>query len=59
MSKIVFYIVPNLSAIDVRGAVVGEGAINHASIAAWSAYLAAYLIVALFAATWIFARKEF
>jgi len=59
LSKVVFYVVPNLSAIDVRGAVVGEGAIRHASILAWSGYLVAYLVVVLFAATWIFARKEF
>ena len=59
MSRVVFYVVPNLSAIDVRGAVVGEGAMSHTSILAWSGYLVAYLVVALFAATWIFARKEF
>jgi ABC-type transport system involved in multi-copper enzyme maturation permease subunit len=58
-SVLVFYLVPNLSAIDIRAAVVGEGAVGGTSLAAWCGYLLAYLVIALFVATWIFRRKEF
>jgi ABC-type transport system involved in multi-copper enzyme maturation permease subunit len=58
LSTAVFYVVPNLSAVDLRAAVVGEGG-HGAGLLAWSAYLVAYLVIALCAATWIFARKEF
>jgi ABC-type transport system involved in multi-copper enzyme maturation permease subunit len=58
-SVLVFYLVPNLSAIDIRAAVVGEGAVGWTSLAAWCGYLLAYLVIALLAATWIFRRKEF
>ncbi|MGD0998398.1 MAG: ABC transporter permease subunit [Thermoleophilia bacterium] len=58
-SVLVFYLVPNLSAIDIRAAVVGEGAVGWTSLAAWCGYLLAYLVIALFVATWIFRRKEF
>jgi hypothetical protein len=59
MSLAVFYLVPNLSAVDIRAAVVGEGAVSWTSLAAWSVYLLAYLVVALVVATLIFRRKEF
>ncbi len=58
LSTAVFYVVPNLSAVDLRAAVVGEGG-RGTGLLAWSAYLVAYLVIALCAATWIFARKEF
>jgi len=59
LSTVVFYLVPNLSAVDLRASVLGEGNHGVAGLLAWSAYLVAYLVIALFAATWIFGRKEF
>jgi len=59
VSESVFYVIPNLSAVDVRASLAGEGAIRATSLAAWSVYLAAYAVVALIAASWIFRRKEF
>jgi len=58
LSTAVFFVVPNLSAVDLRAAVVGEAG-HGTTLLAWCAYLVAYLVIALFAATWIFARKEF
>ena len=58
-SGLVFYLVPNLSAVDIRAPVVGEGAVVWTSLVAWCAYLLAYLVIALFVASWIFRRKEF
>ena len=58
-SAVVFYVVPNLSAVDIRAPIVGEGTIAWGSLAAWCGYLLAYLVVVLFVTTWIFRRKEF
>jgi len=55
----VFYVIPNLSAVDLRASVVGEGAARWAGVAAWTAYLGAYVVIALLAASWSFGRKEF
>ena len=59
LSTVVFYLVPNLSAVDLRAAVAGEGSTSWPRLAAWCVYLIAYLVIALMAATWIFRRKEF
>ena len=59
LSAAVFYVVPNLSAVDIRAAVVGEGAVSGSRLAAWAVYLLAYVTIALAAATWIFRCKEF
>ena len=58
-SAVVFYVVPNLSAVDIRAPIVGEGAVAWGSLAAWCGYLLAYLVLVLFLTTWIFRRKEF
>lgn len=58
-SVLVFYLVPNLSAVDVRAVVVGEGAVARWSLLAWCGYLCAYLVIALLIATAVFRRKEF
>ena len=58
-SAFVFFLVPNLSAVDIRAPIVGEGSVALGSLAAWSGYLLAYLVVVLFLTTWIFRRKEF
>ena len=59
VSKVIFYAIPNFGAIDLRGAVLGEGAAKPWTIVAWSGYMIAYGVVTLLLATWIFRRKEF
>ena len=59
VSRIVFYAIPNLSALDIRAPILGEGAVGWSSVGAWVVYLAAYLVLALLLATLIFRRKEF
>lgn len=59
VSWAVFVIVPNLSAVDIKPAVVGEGMPHWASIVAWGGYLVAFSVLALLAASWLFSRKEF
>jgi len=58
-SWVVFYAVPDLSAVDVKASVVGEDVARWSSVAFWSAYLAAYVVLALLVASWAFRRKEF
>jgi ABC-type transport system involved in multi-copper enzyme maturation permease subunit len=50
---------PNLNAVDIKGAVVGEGTAQWTTITLWTAYLAGYTVLALLLASWIFSRKEF
>jgi ABC-type transport system involved in multi-copper enzyme maturation permease subunit len=59
LSWVVFIVIPNLSAIDAKAAVVGEQTLGSGSIAAWVGYLLAYTVVVLALATWVFRRKEF
>lgn len=56
---VVFILIPNLGAIDLKAAVVGETSVPGGSLVAWSAYLVAYVVVVLVAATAVFRRKEF
>ena len=58
-SWIVYVLIPNLSAVDIKPTVVGEASASWASIAAWAGYLVAYIVVVLLAASWVFRRKEF
>jgi len=58
-SWIVYVLIPNLSAVDVKPTVVGEASASWASIAAWAGYLVAYIVVVVLAASWVFRRKEF
>jgi Cu-processing system permease protein len=55
----VYLLVPNLSALDIRGVIVEGGAIPWSSVAAWAGYLVAYTVVVLLAASAVFRRKEF
>ena len=55
----VFVVVPNLSAVDVRAPIVGEVSADWAAIAGWVVYLLAYVTLTLIAATLVFRRKEF
>jgi Cu-processing system permease protein len=59
VSRIVFFVIPNLNAVDIKGAVVGEGTAQWTTIALWTAYLAGYTVLTLLLASWIFRRKEF
>ena len=58
-SWIVYVLIPNLSAVDIKPTVVGEASASWASIAAWGGYLVAYIVVVVLAAAWVFRRKEF
>jgi hypothetical protein len=56
---LVYLLIPNLSALDVKAWVVGDEAVAWGSVAAWAVYLIAYVVVLLGAATAVFRRKEF
>jgi Cu-processing system permease protein len=58
-SWLVYVLIPNLSAVDVKPMVVGEVSASWASIAAWGGYLVVYIVAVLLAASWVFRRKEF
>jgi ABC-type transport system involved in multi-copper enzyme maturation permease subunit len=58
-SWIVYVIIPNLSAVDVKAGVVGESTLAWSDIGLWTAYLLAYVVVVLALATLLFRRKEF
>lgn len=59
LSWVVYVIVPNLSAIDIKASVVGEQSVAWGSVGLWTAYLLAYAVVALALAILVFRRKEF
>jgi Cu-processing system permease protein len=59
LSWLVFAVVPNLTAVDIKPVVVGEASADWASVAAWGGYLLAYMALALLLATLVFRRKEF
>jgi Cu-processing system permease protein len=59
LSWLVYVIIPNFSAVDVKAGVVGESTLAWGQITLWTAYLLAYVVVILAAATLIFRRKEF
>jgi Cu-processing system permease protein len=59
LSWVVYVIVPNLSAVDVKAGVVGEQTLAWGQIGLWSAYLLAYVVVVLTLAALVFRRKEF
>ena len=59
LSWVVYVIIPNLAAVDVKAGVVGEETLAWGQIGLWTAYLAAYIVVVLVLAAVIFRRKEF
>jgi len=59
LSWIVYVVIPNLSAVDVKAGVVGESTLSWGEIGVWTAYLLAYVVVVLALATLVFRRKEF
>jgi ABC-type transport system involved in multi-copper enzyme maturation permease subunit len=58
-SWVVYVVIPNFSAVDVKAGVVGEDTLAWGQIALWTAYLLAYVVVALALAALVFRRKEF
>jgi Cu-processing system permease protein len=56
---LVYLLIPNLGALDIKASVVGDQNVAMGSVAVWSVYLLAYVVVVLFAATAVFRRKEF
>ena len=59
LSWVVYVIIPNLSAVDVKAGAVGEQTLAWGQIGLWTVYLAAYVVVVLALAALIFRRKEF
>jgi len=59
ISWVVYVVIPNLAAVDVKAGVVGEETLAWGQIGLWTAYLAAYIVVVLALAAVIFRRKEF
>ena len=59
LSWVIYVIVPNLSAVDVKAGVVGEQTLAWGQIGLWTAYLFAYMVVVLVLAAVVFRRKEF
>ena len=59
VSWVVFLLIPNLTAVDIKGPIAGEGSIAWGTIGAWVGYLAAYVVICLVLASLIFRRKEF
>ena len=59
LSWVVYVVVPNLSAVDVKAGVVGENTLAWGQIGLWTAYLLAYVVVVLAFAALVFRRKEF
>ena len=59
LSWAIYVIIPNFSAVDVKAGAVGEQTLAWGQIGLWTAYLLAYVVVALALATIIFRRKEF
>jgi Cu-processing system permease protein len=58
-SWVVYVVIPNLSAVDVKAGVVGEQTLSWGEIGLWTAYLLAYVVVVLALGALIFRRKEF
>ena len=59
LSWVVYVIIPNFAAVDVKAGAVGEQTLAWGQVGAWVLYLLAYMVVALAFATLIFRRKEF
>lgn len=59
LSWVVYVLIPNFSAVDVKAGVVGESTLAWGEIALWTLYLIAYILLILSAAAVVFRRKEF
>jgi ABC-type transport system involved in multi-copper enzyme maturation permease subunit len=59
LSWVIYVIIPNLAAVDVKAGVVGEQTLAWGQIGLWTLYLLAYVMVVLALAALVFRRKEF
>jgi Cu-processing system permease protein len=59
LSWVVYVVIPNFSAVDVKAGAVGEQTIAWSQIGLWVVYLLAYMVVVLALAAVVFRRKEF
>lgn len=59
LSWVIYVIIPNLAAVDVKAGVVGEQTLAWGPIGLWTVYLLAYVVVVLALAALVFRRKEF
>jgi ABC-type transport system involved in multi-copper enzyme maturation permease subunit len=59
LSWVVYVLIPNFAAVDVKAGAVGETTLAWGEIAAWATYILAYTVVALALATLVFRRREF
>ena len=59
LSWVVYVVIPNLAAVDVKAGVVGERTVPWGEVALWTGYLLAYVVVVLALGVLIFRRKEF
>ena len=59
LSWVIYVIIPNFAAVDVKAGVVGEQTLAWGQVGVWTAYLLAYVVVVLALATLVFRRKEF
>ena len=59
LSWVIYVVIPNFSAVDVKAGAVGEQTIAWGQIGLWLLYLAAYTVVVLGLAAAVFRRKEF
>lgn len=59
LSWVIYVVIPNFAAVDVKAAAVGEQSLPWGQVALWTAYLLAYVVVVLALAALVFRRKEF
>jgi ABC-type transport system involved in multi-copper enzyme maturation permease subunit len=59
LARVLYHVLPDLSAFDVKAQVVHGLAVPAGYIAATIGYGAAYIAAILLAATWIFSRRDF
>ncbi len=59
LSWVVYVVIPNLAAVDVKAGAVGERTLAWGEVAVWTGYLLAYVVVVLALAALVFRRKEF
>jgi Cu-processing system permease protein len=56
---VLYYLVPNLAALDIKADVVHAQPVPLAYMLSTSAYAALYIAILLVGATWIFSRRDF
>lgn len=59
LSWVIYVIIPNFSAVDVKAGVVGEQTLAWGQIGLWTLYLLSYVVVVLALGALVFRRKEF